>query len=149
MLLDWSAYARVLLARAKPDQGRRLSSNQLELFDEAVALDELHVCTPFRLEARYSARCSSEFAALSAELAGFRFAAADAETWALAEAAQERLASAPGVSHRVKLPDLLVAAIASQHGLAVLHYDGDYATLAQHGGLGMAERWIALQGSVD
>lgn len=70
LLLDWSAYARVLLAQAKPDEGRRLSSDQLELFDEAVALDQLHVCTPFRLEARYSARCSSEFAALSAELAG-------------------------------------------------------------------------------
>jgi predicted nucleic acid-binding protein len=149
LMLDWSAYTRVLLARARGAGDGRLSSEQLDGFEAAVLADELHVCTPFRLEARYSARSRADFRAISAQLDGFRQAPADAETWRLAERAQQRLADAPRLSHRVKLADLLVAAIASQHGLAVLHYDADYDTIAAHRSPPLRSRWIAPRGTID
>ena len=49
----------------------------------------------------------------------------------------------------MKLPDLLVAALADQHGLGVLHYDTDFDTLAGHTTLTFRSRWIAERGSVD
>jgi predicted nucleic acid-binding protein len=149
LLLDWSAYARVLLARAGRSSARRLPEPALSQFEHAVLADELYVCTPFRLEARYSARSAADFAAISAELAGFRAARADADTWLIAEQAQQRLAEAPAVSHRVKLADLLVAAIASQHRLGILHYDHDYDLIAEHARLGGPSIWIAPAGTVD
>jgi predicted nucleic acid-binding protein len=148
LLLDWSAYARVLLAHRRGGSGR-LTADQLDTFAAALLADELHVCSPFRLEARYSARSPNDFGAISAQLDGFRQARADDETWRLAEHAQARLADAPGVSHRVKLADLLVAAIAHQHGLGILHYDADYDTIAAHGSLSFDSRWIAPRGSID
>jgi predicted nucleic acid-binding protein len=71
-----------------------------------VLSDRLHVCAPFRLEARYSARTTEDFLALSEDLEGFHRADADSETWLLTERAQRDLAKDPAVSHRVKLADL-------------------------------------------
>ena len=149
VLLDWSAYARVVLACTRSDAGRRLNPDAIERFDEAVREDRLHVSPPFRLEARYSARTATDFAALSSHLDDFRQAGGDAETWLLAERAQHELADDPSVSHRVRLPDLLLAAIASRHSLGVLHYDGDYDLIAAHTALDFESVWIAPAGSVD
>jgi len=149
LLLDWSAYTRVLVARRRGPGGGRLTADQLALFDTAVLDDELYVCPPFRLEARYSARSAGDFRALSLELDGFRQAPADGSTWELAETAQQALADDRAVSHRVKLVDLLVAAIAHQHGLGVLHYDRDYETIADSSGLAVEHVWIAPRGTVD
>lgn len=149
LLLDWSAFTRVLLARANGPGGRRLLDDALERFDAALLADELLVCVPFRLEALYSTRSPAEYAQVAAELDGFRQAAADAQIWDVAQRAQRTLARAPGVSHRVKLADLLVASIAHQHGFGVLHYDRDYDTIARHAGLTFESAWIAPAGSVD
>jgi len=148
-LLDWSAYTRVLLATSHPEGGRRLGAAQLDAFEEAVSADRLRVCTPFRLEARYSARTTEDFLTLSEDLDGFRQAVADAETWLLAERAQHDLAEDSAVSHRVKLADLLVATIASRHDLGVLHYDADYDLISRHTMLDFESVWIAPAGSVD
>jgi predicted nucleic acid-binding protein len=121
----------------------------MKAFEEAALADCLHVCTPFRLEARFSARTADDFVSLSEDLDGFRQALADAETWLLAERAQSELAENPAVSHRVKLADLLVAAIASQHRLGVLHYDADYDLIADHSELDFESVWIAPRGSID
>jgi predicted nucleic acid-binding protein len=138
-----------LLARSMGAGSGRLSADKLGTFEAAVLADELYVCTPFRLEARYSARSSSDFQAISAELDGFRQAPADRDTWRLAEQMQQRLADAPNVSHRVKLADLLVAAIAHQRALGVLHYDADYDAIAAHGPLTFDSRWIVRRGTID
>ena len=148
-LLDWSAYTRVLLATSRPGGGIRLNPSQVKAFEEAVLADRFYVCTPFRLEARFSARTAGDFASLSEDLDGFRQANADAETWLLAERAQRDLAEDPTVSHRVKLADLLVAAIASQRQLGVLHYDADYDLIAAHSKLEFESAWIAPRGSID
>ncbi len=148
-LLDWSAYARVLLAHTQPSTGRRLSPDAIERFEEALQDDRLRVCPPFRLEALYSARTAADFAALSEELDGLCQAAGDAETWQLAERAQRELADDKSVSHRVAPADLLTAAIASQHDLGVLHYDSDYDLIADHTSLDFASVWITPPGSTD
>ena len=54
---------------------------------------------------------------------------ADAETVAIAHAAQRELA-APS-QHRVPIPALLIAACAQQRQAAVLHIDRHFETLAQ------------------
>ncbi|HKI90944.1 MAG TPA: PIN domain-containing protein [Gaiellaceae bacterium] len=53
----------------------------------------------------------------------------DAETIALARAAQRQLGSRS--QHRVPIPDLLIAACAHQHQAAVLHLDRHYDVLAR------------------
>ena len=149
LILDWSAYVRVLLAAAGESTARRLTRAQLDEFAKATLAGELHVCPPFRLEARYSARGSKEFAALTATLDALPQADADGATFAIALAAQAELARKRGTSHRIKPVDLLVAAIAHQHELGVLHYDRDYDTLAAHTSLDFESVWIAPRGSVD
>lgn len=86
---------------------------------------------------------------MSARLDNFATAEGDANTWLLAERSQRELARDPAVSHRIGMPDLLLASIASQHGLGVLHYDGDYDLLAEHTSLEFESVWIAPAGSVD
>lgn len=149
LILDWSAYTRVLVAIDKGLGNRRLTASQLQRFEDAVLSGELHVCPPFRLEARFSARSASDFATLDETLAGFEQAQADQQTFGLALSTQQDLAGAKGVSHRVKPVDLLVAALAHQHGLGVLHYDNDFDTLARKTSLTFASTWITPRGTID
>jgi predicted nucleic acid-binding protein len=148
-LLDWSAYVRVTLAYTRPDRGRRLDRKTLLAFQEAVRGGRLHVSPPFRIEALHSAQTTTEFAAFSAELDGFAQAGGDSDTWPIAERTQRELGENPAVNHRISLPDLLIASIASQRGLSVLHYDGDYDLLADQTSLEFESIWIAPAGSVD
>lgn len=148
-LLDWSAYVRVMLAQTRPETGRRLGRQALLAFQGAVRENLLHASPPFRIEALHSARTADEFVSFSEELDGFAQARGDSDTWSIAERTQRELAENPAVSHRISLPDLLIASIASQHGLGVLHYDGDYDLLAEHTSLEFESVWIAPAGSVD
>jgi len=148
-LLDWSAYVRVALAQTRPDRGRRLSRGSLRAFEDAVRENRLHASPPFRVEALYSARTAAEFSAFSDELDGLAQTRGDADTWLLAERAQRELAEDPAANHRISFPDLLIASIASQYRLGVLHYDSDYDLLATHTSLEFESVWIAPPGSVD
>jgi predicted nucleic acid-binding protein len=141
VLLDNSAWARVLLGR--------LPRHRLALWREAVAADEVYTCPPFELEALYSARDERSYDELELELGGLRLASADDQTWFMAQRAQRELSRAPGVSHRVKPIDLLIATIAAQHSLAVLHYDADFDVIAQHSSLDFGSLWIAERGSMS
>lgn len=49
--------------------------------------------------------------------------------------------------HRVALPDLVVAAAAEHAGVAVLHYDRDYETIAEV--TGQDVEWVVPPGSVS
>jgi predicted nucleic acid-binding protein len=51
-------------------------------------------------------------------------------------------------NHRsVKLPDLLIAAIAERHGVTVLHYDKDFDRIAEV--TGQPTEWVVPPGSAD
>lgn len=84
------------------------------------------------MEILYSTRTTSEYAAVQAELDGFRIlrndrAVADAAMTAIGE-----LADRTDGYHRVPLTDALIAAAATEHGgVAVLHHDAHFDKLAE------------------
>jgi len=141
ILLDNSAWARAGMGR--------LGDSDRARWEDAIRADELVVCPPFTLEALYSARDPEDLRSLATELGGFRQVPADGSTWQLAAAAQAALAADPAVSHRVKPINLLLAAVADQHRLAVLHYDHDFDTIRQHTPLRYRSVWIARRRTVD
>ncbi len=148
-LIDWSAYARITLARDRPDRGRRLRQREIDAFRDALLGDRVYASPPFRIEALYSAQAQTDFTLLAKYLDGLAQADGDTETWLIAQRTQGELGHSGGISHRVPLSDLLLASIASQHGLGVLHYDSDYDLLAEHTSLEFESVWIAPPGSVD
>jgi predicted nucleic acid-binding protein len=140
VLLDDSAWARVGLGRLQPRDQER--------WEAAVRGDEIVVSPPFALEALYSARDADDYRQLAEELRGFRQLGATDRTWRLAAEAQASLAADPAVSHRVKPIDLLLAAVANQNAVGVLHYDHDYDTVREHSPLAFRSVWIAERGSI-
>jgi hypothetical protein len=93
------------------------------------ALGEPCLCAVTRFEVLYSARSPRAFERLEEELAVFHELRMDAETIAIARAAQRELAAKS--QHRVPIPDLLIAACAQQHQASILHLDRHYETLAR------------------
>ncbi|MCP9488892.1 MAG: PIN domain-containing protein [Solirubrobacteraceae bacterium MAG38_C4-C5] len=140
VLLDMSAWGRVLLDR--------VAGEARERYEEAVRQAEVCTCEPFLLEALYSAREDEGYRRLAAQLAALPRVSGGPATMRRALAAQAELASTPGVSHRVKPIDLLLAATAEEHRLGVLHYDRDYDVIASHSGMMARSVWIAPRGSM-
>jgi predicted nucleic acid-binding protein len=140
LILDNSVWARLL--------DGRLAESARERFETALATGELWTCPPTLLEMRYSARDSNGFAITAARLDALAHAPLTAESTAAAVTAQAELAAAAGISHRVKPVDLLIAAIAADEGLGVLHYDHDYDTIEQHTSLSFASVWAAPRSSI-
>jgi predicted nucleic acid-binding protein len=140
LLLDNSVWARLI--------DGRLADAERETFEAALAAGELWTCPPSLLEMRYSARGSQDFALLTEELSAIPHAPLSAEAAATAVTAQAELAAVPGISHRVKPVDLLIAGIAATQNLSVLHYDHDYDTIEQHTSLSFNSVWAAPRGSI-
>lgn len=140
VLLDMSAWARVLLGRLNAaDQAR---------FEDSARAGEVLVCEPFLLEALYSARDGRDYKRLASILTALPQPSSGPATLRLALQAQAELAQTPGVSHRVKPVDLLLAAVAHDNSLGVLHYDHDYDTIARHSTLRVRSVWIAGRGTL-
>jgi predicted nucleic acid-binding protein len=97
--------------------------------DLAAGLGDPCLCAITRFEMLYSARSPGAFEQLEVELDAFHELRTDAETIAIARAAQRELAGQS--QHRVPIPDLLIGACAQQHQAAVLHVDRHYETLAR------------------
>lgn len=127
----------------------RLGGGPRETFEAALAAGELWTCPPALLEMRYSARDDKSFALTAKRLDALTHAQLTTEAAASAVAAQGKLAATPGISHRVKPVDLLIAAIASAAGIGVLHYDHDYDTIVENTSLSFASIWVAPRGSMD
>jgi predicted nucleic acid-binding protein len=141
VVLDNSAWARTL--------DGRLTEQARKQFERALASGELWTCPPALLEMRFSARDREGFLGAGRELSALPYAPLTAAAADAAVQAQEELAVAPGVSHRVKPVDLLIAAVAASEGLGVLHYDGDYDTIAEHTSLRFVSVWVAPKGSIE
>jgi predicted nucleic acid-binding protein len=140
LLIDHSVWARA--------SDGRLAGEPRERFETALAAGELWTCPPSLLEMRYSARDSGQFAAIAGELDALEHAPLTSEAARAALAAQAALAETPGISHRVKPVDLLIAAIAATTEIGVLHYDRDYDTIAEHTTLAFPSVWVAPRGSI-
>lgn len=140
LLFDNSVWARLL--------DGRLTGRPRKKFEAALAADELWTCPPTLLEMRYSARDDQEFPLIAEELGALPHAPLSDEAGAAAVTAQAELAAVAGISHRVKPVDLLIAAIAAEKNLGVLHYDHDYDTIEQHTVLSFNSVWVAPRGSI-
>jgi predicted nucleic acid-binding protein len=140
LILDNSAWTRLL--------DDRLSGPSRKKFEAALADGELWTCLPSLLAMRYSAREDDGFALTAKRLDALRHASLNTEAAAAAVTAQAELAAVPGISHRVKPVDLLIAATAAEHDLGVLHHDDDYDTIAQHTSLAFSSVWVAPHGSI-
>ena len=107
--------------------------NELGTLVEQALLDDRFWITPIvRMEILYSARTSSEFAALERELDALRILRNDRAVTDAATGALRELAGRGDGYHRVPLTDALIAAAAAEHGgLAVLHRDAHFDRLAQ------------------
>lgn len=97
---------------------------------------------------RYSAREDDGFALTAKRLDALTHAPLNADAAAAAVTAQAELAAVPGISHRVKPVDLLIAGIAATQNLGVLHYDHDYDTIEQHTSLSFGSVWVAPRGGI-
>jgi predicted nucleic acid-binding protein len=96
------------------------------------------------LEVGYSARSAIEWDALTGALNVLALIETTAEHLRRARHVQRLLASKHQRGRKV--PDLLVAAAAEEHGLTVLHYDADFDRIARV--TGQATRWIVPRGAV-
>jgi predicted nucleic acid-binding protein len=138
LLLDNSAYAR-LGSPSLPD-ARRIA------IAEQVRRREIAACLPFLLEAGYSARGAREHELLLADLSALPRLEITPQVEDAALNAQSELARIG--HHRLPPVDLLVAAIAHEHGVGVLHYDGDFDVLAAKTGLEFQSVWLGERGSL-
>ena len=121
-IADTSAWWRVI---ALPDD---LGA----LVQDAVREDRLWITPIVRMEILYSARTSSEYVALEAELDALRIVRNDRAVADTAMRALSELAQRNDGYHRVPLTDALIAAAAAEHGgLAVLHRDAHFDRLAE------------------
>ncbi|MDQ3991620.1 MAG: PIN domain nuclease [Actinomycetota bacterium] len=118
-----------------------------ESWQRFAEADRLAVTQPVRLEILYSARNAREYDALSDELDGLHRLPCDDAAFDRALEVQRRLAHRRALHHRsVKLPDLLIAAVAEIGGAVVWHYDRDYDRIASV--TGQPTSWIAPRGKL-
>ena len=108
---------------------------------------EIAVCSPFLLEAGWSARSAEHHDQLLADLLHLPRLWINAEVEDAALDAQRDLAHRG--HHRSASPsDVLIAACAHVHGAGVLHYDRDYDVLAELTGLAFESQWLASAGTL-
>lgn len=100
----------------------------------------LAMSTPTALEVLYSARNKREYERDHQRLAALPWFDL---TLARDAVALQRTLAARGW-HRLPLPDVVIAATAREHGLTVLHYDGDYERIAKVAEI--SHRWIVPRG---
>jgi len=138
LLLDNSAWVR-LADPALPDE------RSLEVAD-ALEAGRIAACLPFLLEAGYSARNARDHDEVLAGLLALPRFAIDDDVERRALDAQRQLARVG--HHRLPPVDLLLAAVADRHDLAVLHYDRDYDLLAEKTDLSFESVWLAARGTL-
>jgi predicted nucleic acid-binding protein len=105
------------------------------------------VCDQVAMEVLFSARDGADFAATEAALLACPWFPVEAADWVEARRVFGALASRGPLHHRqVKIPDLLIAAVAARHDIVLVHYDADYEVIA--GITGQRTRWAAPRGSL-
>jgi predicted nucleic acid-binding protein len=133
-LIDTSAAARM----HHPDVAERVAP--------LITAGLVATCAPLDFEALFSARGQRDYEQIRADRhSAYEYLPILDEHWQRALDVQRSMA---GVArHRdVGLTDLLVAAIAEQHRITVLHYDSDYDAISEFTQL--QARWVVERGSI-
>lgn len=118
-----------------------------EAWKRAARAGELIGCPVVTLELLYDAPDGERVESVAGALALLRQAPITRSVTDAAIASVRELAARGSAgSHRVPIPDALIAAAAAERGFGVLHYDHHYDRLAEV--LGFTSQWIAPGGSV-
>lgn len=109
--------------------------------------DRIATSAPVRLEVLFSARSSRDYDLTAQRLDALHELPCGEEAFARSLQVQRALAEKKALHHRsVKVPDLLIAAVAEIAGATVWHYDSDYDRIAEV--TGQAMQWIVRRGSL-
>ncbi len=133
-LADTSVLSR---AARVPEIGRRIADLRRS--------GALLTCGLVSLEVGYSARNHAEWDSVQQAQAQLHQATVTGSVAGRALEVQGLLARRG--HHRVALPDLIIAAAAEEAGVAVLHYDRDYETIAEV--TRQAVEWVVPAASID
>ncbi|MFJ9598766.1 PIN domain nuclease [Streptomyces althioticus] len=117
-LIDTSALVRMLLRQATAEWEQRMGAGLIAL------------CDLTELEVHCSARSAADREALRERLNQFTWCAMPDGIYRRARVVQRDL-TAKGEHRRAGAVDLLVAAVAEESGLTLLHHDPDFETLAR------------------
>jgi predicted nucleic acid-binding protein len=101
-------------------------------------------CAIVDLEVLHSARSLANYEQVLEERRSLHAAPVTPEVMAMAIDLQHALARRG--QHRVPIPDLVISAAARHARLVVLHYDADFARIADVGGA--SHEWVVPQGSL-
>ena len=103
-------------------------------------------CAMIEFEVLWSTRSATEFDEVRADRsAGYEWLPIEDTQWRRAIDLQQQL-WATGHMRSALLSDLLIAAVAEQHGVTVLHYDADFDRIAAITGQPM--QWVVPRASV-
>ena len=132
-LIDTSAAARVSY--------QLVADRVLPLISAGLAA----TCAPLDFEALWSARSPVEYEQVRSDRTlAYEYLSTDDGDWQRAFEVQRELARLSEL-RAVGMPDLLIAAVAERHRVTVLHYDGDFETIARI--TGQPTEWAAFPGS--
>jgi predicted nucleic acid-binding protein len=133
-LVDTSVFARL----SKP--------NVAAAFAPYAATGQVGMCSPVAFEIGYSASSHADYLVVSERILAFgAVPITDADH---RRALEIQLAlSAKGQHRALSLVDALVSAAAEARGMTILHYDGDYETVAAI--TGQQHEWIVPRGTAD
>jgi predicted nucleic acid-binding protein len=137
-----------LLELADTSVWARIRRPGLEWFQAAIEDGRVAVCDQVAMELLWSSRGIRHFRATEAALLACPWLEVGSTDWVEARRVFRALAARGPLHHRqVKIPDLLIAAVANRVGVTLVHYDGDYDTIASV--TGQPTRWAAPRGSLD
>ena len=138
MIELWDTSALILAAR-DPRAGEQLA--------DALAADEVALCEPILIEYLNGARNADEYDRYEAALRAARVVSTEAEDWQHALDVHRELARrGAGLQRSVRLPDLIIAAVAARESMPIVHCDADYDRVSAI--TGQASRWIVPRGDM-
>jgi predicted nucleic acid-binding protein len=133
-LVDTSVFARL----AKPAVAAA--------FAPYAATGQVGICAPVAFEIGYSAKSHDDYLIVAERLLSFTAVPVNEADHRRSLEIQLAL-SAKGQHRALSLVDALVAAVAEAREMTILHYDGDYETVAAV--TGQRHEWIVPRGSAD
>ena len=111
-----------------------------------AATGQVGICAPVAFEIGYSARSHADYLILVERLLSFTaVTVSDADHRRSLEI--QLALSAKGQHRSLSLVDALVSAVAESREMTILHYDGDYETVATI--TGQKHEWIVPRGTAD
>lgn len=118
-----------------------------ELWRRYLEEDRIATTAPVRLEVLFSAKSARDYDLIAQRLDALHYLSCGEQALFRALQVQRALAQQKALYHRsVKIPDLLIAAVAELEGATVWHYDSDYDRIAEV--TGQQTQWIMRRGSL-